>query len=83
MPFDEEDLDPHGECRHEIEQLRKVVDAAKFWFASRTEYLIECEIALAAQAPIVGGEKYRAQAADSAHASSVLAAAIQEYEKSH
>lgn len=22
MPFDEEDLDPHGECRHEIERLR-------------------------------------------------------------
>lgn len=26
MPFDEEDLDPHGECRHEIERLRKALE---------------------------------------------------------
>ena len=26
MPFDEEDLDPHGECRHEIRQLTDRMD---------------------------------------------------------
>lgn len=25
MPFDEEELDPHGECRHEIEILRSAL----------------------------------------------------------
>jgi len=29
MPFDEEDRDPHGECAHEIAQLRAALTAAE------------------------------------------------------
>ena len=27
MPFDEEELDPHGECQHEINRLRSMLVA--------------------------------------------------------
>lgn len=29
MPFDEEELDPHGECRHEINRLKAQVAAMR------------------------------------------------------
>lgn len=28
MPFDEEELDPHGECRHEIGRLKEALKLA-------------------------------------------------------
>lgn len=62
------------------EAERRVIEAAKLWRASQTEYLIECEIALSSHAPIEGGTKYRMHAAAAAMAASDLVAALQKLE---
>lgn len=35
MPFDEEDLDPHGECAAEIHKLRDALTIARRWMPDR------------------------------------------------
>lgn len=65
-------------AQSEVESLKdEVIKAADIWRISRSEYLIECEIALSTYAPIEGGTKYRSHAAASAMAASDLVAALQ------
>ena len=57
MPFDEEELDPHGECRAEIEHLRTELGRAYrcirgFWTATKAEKVLD-KTALAYHSPTI------------------------------
>lgn len=43
MPFDEEDLDPHGECAAEIAKLRSALASCASWIDRWTAHVGRCE----------------------------------------
>jgi hypothetical protein len=58
MPFDEEELDPHGECRAEIERLRKELGRAYrcirgFWTVTKKGDLVADKTMLAYHNPTI------------------------------